>query len=118
MSPMKSAMRLGVVTVAHSDAPIASIGDPMFGAEPLFGIRCAVNRITRAGKLLGPDERITPMGAIRAFTINAAYAFLEEDLKGSIEPGKLADLAVLSENPCRRGDGLPGGLMSDSQGGR
>lgn len=38
MNPMKSAMRAGIVTVGHSDAPIAAIGDPMFGAEPLFGI--------------------------------------------------------------------------------
>ncbi|MBI4271848.1 MAG: amidohydrolase [Candidatus Rokubacteria bacterium] len=100
MNPMKSAMRAGVVTVAHSDAPIAAIGDPVFGAEPLFGIWCAVNRTTRAGKVLGPEERITPMEGIRAFTINAAYASFEERLKGSIEPGKLADLIVLDRDPC------------------
>ena len=100
MNPMKSAMRAGVVTVAHSDAPIAAIGDPVFGAEPLFGIWCAVNRTTRAGKVIGPEERITPMEGIRAFTINAAYASFEERLKGSIEPGKLADLVVLDRDPC------------------
>jgi len=100
MNPMKSAMRAGVVTVAHSDAPIAAIGDPVFGAEPLFGIWCAVNRTTRAGKVIGPEERITPMEGIRAFTINAAYASFEERLKGSIEPGKLADLIVLDRDPC------------------
>ena len=93
-------MRAGVVTVAHSDAPIAAIGDPVFGAEPLFGIWCAVNRTTRAGKVIGPEERITPMEGIRAFTINAAYASFEEQLKGSIEPGKLADLIVLDRDPC------------------
>ena len=38
MNPMKSAIQAGIVTVAHSDAPIAAIGDPLFGAEPLFGI--------------------------------------------------------------------------------
>jgi predicted amidohydrolase YtcJ len=100
MNPMKSAMKAGVVTVAHSDAPIAAIGDPMFGAEPLFGIWCAVNRTTRAGKVIGPEERITPMEGIRAFTINAAYASFEEGIKGSIEPGKLADLAILDKDPC------------------
>jgi predicted amidohydrolase YtcJ len=100
MNPMKSAMRAGVVTVGHSDAPIAAIGDPVFGAEPLFGIWCAVNRTTRAGRVIGPDERLTPMEGIRAFTINAAYASFEEGLKGSIEPGKLADLAILDRNPC------------------
>ncbi len=75
-------------------------GDPIIAADPLFGIWCAVNRKTRAGLLLGPRERITPMEGIRAYTINGAYASFEENLKGSIEPGKLADFAVLEENPC------------------
>ncbi|HIJ54841.1 MAG TPA: amidohydrolase [Deltaproteobacteria bacterium] len=100
IDPMKSAINAGVVTIAHSDAPIAGIGDPIFGADPLFGIWCAVNRKTRNGVLLGPEERITPMEGIRAYTINAAYASFEENIKGSIEPGKLADFVVLSENPC------------------
>lgn len=100
IDPMKSAINAGVVTIAHSDAPIAGIGDPIFGAEPLFGIWCAVNRKTRNGLLLGPEERITPMEGIRAYTINAAYSSFEENIKGSIEPGKLADFVILSENPC------------------
>lgn len=100
MNPMKSAMRAGVVTVGHSDAPIAEIGDPVFGAEPLFGIWCAVNRTTRAGRVIGPEERLTPREGLRAFTINAAYASFEEHLKGSIEPGKLGDLAILERDPC------------------
>jgi predicted amidohydrolase YtcJ len=79
---------------------IAGIGDPIFGAEPLFGIWCAVNRKTRNGVLLGPEERITPMEGIRAYTINAAYSSFEENIKGPIEPGKLADFVILSENPC------------------
>jgi len=100
IDPMRSAIDAGVMTIAHSDAPIAGIGDPIFGADPLFGIWCAVNRKTRNGVLLGPEERITPMEGIRAYTINAAYASFEENIKGSIEPGKLADFAILSENPC------------------
>jgi len=100
MDPMKSAMRRGLITIAHSDAPIAAIGDPIFGADPLFGIWCAVNRKTRGGLLLGPEERLTPMEAIRAYTINAAYASFEEKIKGSIEIGKLADFVILAEDPC------------------
>ena len=100
IDPMKSAFKAGVVTIAHSDAPIAAIGDPIFGADPLFGMWCAVNRKTRSGILLGPEERITPMEAIRAYTINGAYASFEERIKGSIEVGKLADFVILSQNPC------------------
>ena len=55
---------------------------------------------TRAGKVIGPEERLTPLEGIRAFTINAAYASFEESIKGSIEPGKLADFAILDKDPC------------------
>jgi predicted amidohydrolase YtcJ len=99
IDPMKSAMDAGVIVIAHSDAPIATIGDPVFAADPLFGMWCAVNRKTRGGLLLGPEERLTPMEAIRAYTINAAYASFEETIKGSIEPGKLADLVILEKDP-------------------
>ena len=62
-------------------------------------IWAAVNRVTRSGAVLGPTQRISVMDALRASTINAAYQYFEEDRKGSIEVGKLADLVVLSANP-------------------
>jgi predicted amidohydrolase YtcJ len=99
LDPMRSAIDLGVVTVAHSDTPIALPKDPLFATDPLFGIWCAVNRKTRAGVQLGANECITPMEGIRAYTINAAYAAFEENIKGSIRAGKLADLVVLGDNP-------------------
>jgi len=99
LDPMRSAIDRGVVTVAHSDTPIALPKDPLFATDPLFGIWCAVNRKTRAGVQLGANECITPMEGIRAYTINAAYAAFEENIKGSIRAGKLADLVVLGENP-------------------
>ena len=57
------------------------------------------NRLTRSGKVLGPDQRISTYEALKAMTINAAYQHFEEDIKGTIEVGKLADLVVLSADP-------------------
>jgi predicted amidohydrolase YtcJ len=59
----------------------------------------AVNRVSRSGAIIGSDERITPIQALKAITINAAYQYREEASKGSIEVGKRADLVVLSANP-------------------
>ena len=58
-----------------------------------------MNRTTRTGKVLGPEHRVSPWVALQAQTIWAAYQHFEEDQKGSIEIGKLADFAILSDNP-------------------
>jgi len=57
------------------------------------------NRLTRSGKVLGENQKISTYDALKAMTINAAYQNFEEDIKGTIEVGKLADLVVLSNNP-------------------
>ena len=57
------------------------------------------NRITRSGKILGEDQKISTYDALKAMTINAAFQHFEEDIKGTIEVGKMADLVVLSEDP-------------------
>ncbi|MEW6334477.1 MAG: amidohydrolase [Thermodesulfobacteriota bacterium] len=99
MAPAKTAMRMGIVACAHSDCPVCMPNDPVWPANPLWGMWCAVNRKTRSGRNIGPDERLTPLEALRAYTINGAYASFEEDIKGSIETGKLADMVVLSHSP-------------------
>ena len=69
--------------------------------EPLMGIYAAVTRRTLDEKRPGgwvPEEKISVAEAVRAFTYGSAYAAFEEKIKGSLEPGKLADMAVLSEN--------------------
>lgn len=59
----------------------------------------AVNRISSSGKLLGTEQRIGVLNAIRAYTYNAAYQYFLEEKTGSIEPGKWADLIVLDRDP-------------------
>ena len=92
ISPMKSARALGIRPANHTDFNVAPL-------DQMFTIHTAVNRTTRSGGALGPDERVGPLEALEAITIDGARMYGEEDRKGSIEPGKLADLVVLSGNP-------------------
>jgi predicted amidohydrolase YtcJ len=94
ISPAQTASKKGVRFTTHLDTPVV----PM---DPWLLAWSAVNRRTAGGEILGPEERIDAMTALRAMTIDAAWqSFLEEDL-GSIEPGKYADLIILSEDPLR-----------------
>ena len=61
----------------------------------------AVNRLSRSGVAIGPDQRITPLEALKAITINAAYQYMEQASKGSLEVGKNADLVILDKNPLK-----------------
>jgi predicted amidohydrolase YtcJ len=74
--------------------------------EPLRLVWSAVNRRTRSGRVLGPDQRIDVMDALRAVTLDAAYQHFEEGLKGSLEVGKLADLVILSESPLENPEAI------------
>ena len=64
-------------------------------------IWCAVNRKTSSGVVLGIDERINVLDAIKAVTINAAYQYFEEDIKESIKVRKQANLIILDKNPLK-----------------
>jgi len=63
-------------------------------------IWCAVCRVTKSGVPLGPEERIPVLEALRAVTVNAARQYFEEADKGSLSPGKRADLVILSQDPA------------------
>jgi predicted amidohydrolase YtcJ len=76
----------------HGDAPVI----------PPNALRiywATVNRVTRSGLVLGADQRVDPETVLKALTIWAAWQYSEEDRKGSIEPGKLADLVILDNDP-------------------
>lgn len=94
ISCCKSAGEMGIPYTFHQDAPVI---DP----NMLETIHAAVNRVTRNGVLLGADERISALDALKAVTKNAAYQYFEEDIKGTIAEGKLADLVILDKNPLK-----------------
>ncbi|MCY3706979.1 MAG: amidohydrolase [Gammaproteobacteria bacterium] len=92
ISPLKSSIDRGIRFTVHDDTPVTPV-------DPLQLIWVSVNRRTRSDQVLGPEERVSPLEAMRAMTLDAAWQNFEEDIKGSIEPGKLADLVILSDNP-------------------
>ena len=69
--------------------------------EPLLGIQSCVTRVDSEGRLWGASQKITVEEALKIYTINGAYASFEEDIKGSIQVGKLADLVVLDADPTQ-----------------
>ncbi|WP_078410166.1 amidohydrolase [Priestia abyssalis] len=91
MYPLRDYIDNGIIAAAGSDCPVTHY-------DPLFGIHVAVNRKTASGQLVGGRQRVGVVEAIRAYTWNGAYASFEEDMKGSIEKGKLADLVILDSS--------------------
>lgn len=92
MSPAGWALDAGIRYSAHADTPVT----PML---PLQVVWSQVNRITTGGAVLGRHQRVAPMAALRAVTIDAAWQVFMDDSVGSLEPGKLADMVVLSGSP-------------------
>lgn len=92
ISPAASAGKEGLPYTFHQDAPVIR-------PDMLETVWCAVNRITREGKQLGADERVTVKDALEAVTVRAAYQYFEEDRKGTLEAGKQADMILLDRDP-------------------
>ncbi|WP_461599498.1 amidohydrolase [Winogradskyella sp.] len=94
ISPMKTAIEKGLRPTNHTDFNVAPI-------DQMMVVWTAVNRVSRNGEVIGAEERITPYQALQAITTNAAYQYFEEDKKGTLENGKLADLVILDKNPLK-----------------
>lgn len=94
LSPLKSALERGITFANHTDFNVAPI-------DQLFVVWSAVNRVSREGEIIGADERISAYEALKAVTANVAYWYREEDRKGTLEAGKLADLVVLDRDPLQ-----------------
>jgi len=92
MSPMNYANSLGMKFTDGADSPIVppNIMDLVW---------TAVNRVSRSGVVVGPDERVSPYVALKSVTEYGAYQHFEERSKGTLEAGKLADLVILEKNP-------------------
>ena len=89
---VKSFFESSIIVAGSSDSPVTLV-------NPLIGMYAAVTRSTQRGQLVGFYERISPLEALAMYTRNGAYASHEENLKGTISPGKLADLVLLSDDP-------------------
>lgn len=92
MSPARWAQEQGLRFSSHLDTPVT----PML---PLQAVWSQVHRLSHGGDVIGEDQRIDVMSALRAVTIDAAWQVFQEDRIGSLEPGKLADMIVLSASP-------------------
>jgi predicted amidohydrolase YtcJ len=91
LHPHKTMKAMGIIAGGNSDCPVTFY-------SPWTQIYSAVTRKTSSGQVIGPEEAISVLDAIRVYTLNGAYLSKEEDMKGSIEAGKLADLIVLDRD--------------------
>lgn len=94
ISPAKDAMDYGMKFTFHQDSPVVL-------PDMMRTVSCAVNRISRTGQEIGKEQRIPVLEALKAVTSYGAYQYHEEDRKGTIAVGKLADFAVLNKNPLK-----------------
>lgn len=94
ISPVRTTIDRGMRYTLHNDSPVVPSDCRML-------IWSAVNRRTRSGRVLGEEQRISAEEALRGITIDAAYQHFEDDIKGSIEAGKLADLVIVEQDPVR-----------------
>jgi hypothetical protein len=94
ISPMRDAIDKGLQPTNHTDFVVAPL-------DQMFMLWSAVNRVSRSGAVIGLEQRVTPMEGLKAMTIWPADQHREGDLKGSLEPGKLADLVILDKNPTK-----------------
>ena len=90
----RSFLDYGIPVGGSSDNPCGPF-------EPLLAIQTMVTRKSSGGRILGPEQKISVEEAIRIYTLGSAYASFEENIKGSIEVGKLADFVMLSDDPTK-----------------
>ncbi|WP_235996396.1 amidohydrolase family protein [Robertkochia sediminum] len=94
ISPSRDVVDAGMTMTSHHDAPVTF-------PNSLRVLDATVNRVTRSGFILGPDQRLTPYEGLKSLTEWSAIQHFEEDSKGTLTEGKLADLVILNRNPLK-----------------
>lgn len=94
ISPCRDVIDAGLTITSHHDAPVTF-------PNSMRVLDATVNRVTRSGRILGPDQCITVYEGLKALTDWAAYQYFEEDNKGTLTAGKLADFVILDKNPLK-----------------
>jgi predicted amidohydrolase YtcJ len=94
ISPINSALKKGLHVTSHTDAPVAFPNMMMI-------LWTTVNRVSRGGTVMGPEERLTPYQALQTITSWGAWQHFEEDTKGTLKAGKFADMVILDKNPLK-----------------
>ncbi len=94
ISPCKDAIVAGLNVTSHHDAPVTF-------PNSMRVLDATVNRVTRSGVVLGPEQRLSPYNGLKTLTVWAAYQYFEEKTKGTLTAGKNADLVILDKNPLK-----------------
>jgi predicted amidohydrolase YtcJ len=94
ISPTRDVLNAGLTVTSHHDAPVTL-------PNSMRVLDATVNRVTRTGKILGADQRLTPYEGLKTLTTWAAIQYFEENSKGTISEGKLADFVILDKNPLK-----------------
>ncbi|WMI67464.1 amidohydrolase [Mangrovimonas sp. YM274] len=94
ISPTATALKKGMIFTEHHDAPVALPSSIMI-------LHTTVNRVSRSGDIIGPHERVSPYIGLCSLTKWAAHQYFEENTKGTLKAGKLADLVILDQNPLK-----------------
>lgn len=94
ISPAMSALKRGMIFTEHHDAPVAF-------PDAFRILSATVNRVSRTGQVIGPDQRVPVYIALKSITAWAAYQAFEENLKGTLKAGKLADFVIIDKNPLK-----------------
>ena len=94
ISPCKDALAAGLNVTSHHDAPVTF-------PNSMRVLDATVNRVTRSGEILGPEQRLSPYEGLKTLTAWAAYQYFEGDAKGTLTKGKNADFVILDQNPLK-----------------